>query len=88
MERERGIILEEIKMYKDLPQYYVLELLDGLVWPEHPLGKSLAGFRGHGRGDEPEGVAGVPSPVLFSRQCGRFRMRKFFARMAGGFSRG
>ncbi|MBF0595115.1 MAG: insulinase family protein [Candidatus Omnitrophica bacterium] len=43
LERERSIILEEIKMYKDLPQYYVLELLDGLVWPEHPLGVSLAG---------------------------------------------
>ncbi|NTV28953.1 MAG: insulinase family protein [Candidatus Omnitrophica bacterium] len=45
LERERGIILEEIKMYNDLPQYYVLELLDGLVWPEHPLGKSLAGSK-------------------------------------------
>ncbi|MBF0570149.1 MAG: insulinase family protein [Candidatus Omnitrophica bacterium] len=43
LERERSIILEEIKMYHDLPQYYVLELLDGLVWPDHPLGKSLAG---------------------------------------------
>ncbi len=43
LERERSIILEEIKMYKDLPQYYVLELLDALVWPDHPLGQSLAG---------------------------------------------
>lgn len=45
LERERTIILEEIKMYNDLPQYYVMELLDGLVWPDHPLGKSLAGTR-------------------------------------------
>ncbi|MBF0486397.1 MAG: insulinase family protein [Candidatus Omnitrophica bacterium] len=45
LERERTIILEEIKMYNDLPQYYVLELLDGLVWPDHPLGKSLAGSK-------------------------------------------
>ncbi len=43
VERERGVILEEIKMYHDLPQYYVMELLEHLVWPEHPLGKSLAG---------------------------------------------
>ncbi len=43
LEKERAIILEEIKMYHDLPQYYVLELLDGLVWPEHALGQSLAG---------------------------------------------
>jgi predicted Zn-dependent peptidase len=45
LERERGIILEEIKMYSDLPQYHVLEMLDGLVWPDHPLGKSLAGSK-------------------------------------------
>jgi predicted Zn-dependent peptidase len=43
MERERTIILEEIKMYRDRPQYYVLELLDALVWPDHPLGRNLAG---------------------------------------------
>ncbi len=42
-EREKGVILEEIKMYHDLPQSYVLELLDELVWPNHPLGKNLAG---------------------------------------------
>ena len=41
--KECMVICEEIKMYRDLPQYYVYELLDGLVWPDHPLGKSLAG---------------------------------------------
>ncbi|MBF0618980.1 MAG: insulinase family protein [Candidatus Omnitrophica bacterium] len=45
IERERTIILEEIKMYHDLPQHYVLELLDGLIWPDHPLGKNLAGTK-------------------------------------------
>ncbi|MFA5088513.1 MAG: pitrilysin family protein [Candidatus Omnitrophota bacterium] len=41
--KERGVIIEEIKMYHDLPQYFVMELLDGLMWPGHPLGKNLAG---------------------------------------------
>ena len=41
--KEKTVILEEIKMYHDLPQYYVMELLDGLIWPDHPVGKSLAG---------------------------------------------
>ncbi|MDO8580838.1 MAG: pitrilysin family protein [Candidatus Omnitrophota bacterium] len=41
--KEKTVIAEEIKMYHDLPQYYVLELFDGLVWPNHPLGKSLTG---------------------------------------------
>lgn len=43
LEKERTVILEEIKMYHDLPQYRVVELLDGLLWPDHPLGQSLAG---------------------------------------------
>ena len=30
-------------MYHDLPQYYVGELLEELLWPDHPLGQSLAG---------------------------------------------
>ncbi|VAW18401.1 hypothetical protein MNBD_BACTEROID05-306, partial [hydrothermal vent metagenome] len=41
--KEKGVITEEIKMYHDLPQYYVMELLDRLMWPKHPLGDSLAG---------------------------------------------
>ncbi len=42
-EKERNVILEEIKMYHDLPQYQVMEMLDELMWPNQPLGKSLAG---------------------------------------------
>jgi predicted Zn-dependent peptidase len=41
--QEKGVIVEEIKMYHDLPQYFVMELLDSMIWPGHPLGKSLAG---------------------------------------------
>lgn len=43
MVKEKGVILEEIKMYRDLPQYFVLELLDALLWPSHPLGQNLTG---------------------------------------------
>ena len=43
MEKEKAVILEEIKMYRDLPQAYVNELLDELLWPAHPLGMNLAG---------------------------------------------
>ncbi len=41
--KERTVILEEIKMYKDLPQSYVYELLDELLWPQQPLGRSILG---------------------------------------------
>ncbi len=43
IEKEKTVILEEIKMYKDLPQSYVQELLDELLWPGQPLGESILG---------------------------------------------
>ncbi|MFH0790924.1 MAG: pitrilysin family protein [Candidatus Omnitrophota bacterium] len=43
VEKERTVILEELKMYKDLPQSYVHELLDELLWPEQILGMSVIG---------------------------------------------
>jgi predicted Zn-dependent peptidase len=43
IEKERTVIIEEIKMYRDLPQSYVSQLLDELLWPGHPLGENIAG---------------------------------------------
>jgi predicted Zn-dependent peptidase len=41
--KEKQVILEEIKMYRDLPQSYVYELLDELLWPNQPLGAPVIG---------------------------------------------
>jgi len=41
--KERFVILEEIKMYIDMPNHHVHELLAELIWPDQPLGRSLAG---------------------------------------------
>ncbi len=41
--KERTVILEELKMYKDHPQSHVWELLDELMWPKQPLGASIIG---------------------------------------------
>ena len=43
IEKEKTVIIEEIKMYKDLPQSYVYELLDELLWPNQPLGLTISG---------------------------------------------
>lgn len=43
IERERQVILEEIKMYLDTPMQYVQDLLGSVMWPHHPLGMFLAG---------------------------------------------
>src|SRR5207302_633651 len=43
IDKERGVIKEELAMYLDQPHHYVHELLNEILWPEHPLGRSLTG---------------------------------------------
>jgi predicted Zn-dependent peptidase len=43
VERERMVILEELKMYQDQPQELVQNLFEEIMWPEHPLGRDIAG---------------------------------------------
>ena len=43
IKRERGVICEEIKMYLDLPNHHVNELLNELLWPKQPLGRLISG---------------------------------------------
>ncbi len=82
VKKEKTVIIEEIKMYRDIPQYFVIELLDELMWPNHPLGKKLAGT--------PETVGRLtskdlkafhhryyfPSNIVVS-VCGRFKDHQF-----------
>ncbi|MBM4165115.1 MAG: insulinase family protein [Lentisphaerae bacterium] len=43
VDRERAVILEELKMYRDQPQAVVQEQLAEAVWAGHPIGVPLAG---------------------------------------------
>jgi predicted Zn-dependent peptidase len=43
IERERGVICEEILMYRDEPSSHVQEILNRHFWPNHPLGRPLTG---------------------------------------------
>ena len=43
LEKERGVILEEIAMYRDQPHQLVQEILGSLAWVDHPLGRPLVG---------------------------------------------
>jgi predicted Zn-dependent peptidase len=45
IERERQVIIEEINMGKDSPSHQVNILIDELLWPNHPLGRDVAGSR-------------------------------------------
>jgi len=45
VERERGVILEEMNMYYDTPQAYVGELAKQVVYGDTPLGRDIIGTR-------------------------------------------
>jgi len=58
IEKERTVIVEEIRMYHDLPSHYVHDLIGTLLWPKQPLGFLLAG-------DE-KSVSGIKRPNLLN----------------------
>ncbi len=43
LEKEKGVIIEEINMYEDLPQRKVEDVLDNLLYGDQPAGFSIAG---------------------------------------------
>ena len=43
IEKERSVIIEEIKMYKDQPSSQVQDIYDEITWPGHALGRNIAG---------------------------------------------
>ncbi|HXG46389.1 MAG TPA: pitrilysin family protein [Methylomirabilota bacterium] len=43
IEKERTVIKEELEMYRDDPRQHVQDLLTETLWPDHPLGRNLAG---------------------------------------------
>jgi predicted Zn-dependent peptidase len=50
LEIEKGVIVEEINMYEDLPHIMVNELFDELLYGDQPAGWSVAGTRENVRG--------------------------------------
>jgi predicted Zn-dependent peptidase len=45
VEKEKGVVLEELKMEADNPEYLVHEVFSGNFWKDHPLGKPILGTR-------------------------------------------
>lgn len=56
IEREKKVILEEIKMVEDTPDDLVHEIFAGALWPGHPLGRPILG--------QPETVAALDRATL------------------------
>ncbi len=45
LEKEKGVIVEEINMYKDLPMVEIDNVLEGTMWPKDDLGRDIAGSK-------------------------------------------
>lgn len=45
IEKEKGVILEEIKMEVDNPEYLIHEIFSSNFWKDHPLGKPILGTK-------------------------------------------
>jgi len=45
IERERGVIIEEINMYEDSPMQHVEDVLEEVMWPRQALGRNIAGSK-------------------------------------------
>ena len=56
IEKERQVIIEEINMCKDSPSQQSGLLIDELLWPQHPLGRDIAGTR--------ESMAGIDRKMM------------------------
>ena len=64
IERERGVILEEIKIDEDNPDVLVHEIFTQSLWRDHPLGKPILGTK--------KTVAGLGRRQLRSYHSDRF----------------
>lgn len=45
IEKEKGVIVEEINMYEDMPHRHVHDILDELLYGDQPAGRNVAGTR-------------------------------------------
>jgi len=45
LEKEKGVIIEEIDMYDDSPEDLVHEMLQQKIWDQHPLGYQISGTK-------------------------------------------
>jgi predicted Zn-dependent peptidase len=78
--REKGVILEEIKMDEDNPDYLVHEIFTQNFWKDHPLGKPILGTK--------ETVRSFKQENLFDFYRQRFAPNNIIISAAGNLNHG
>ncbi len=75
IEKERRVIVEEIKMSFDSPPQRVGMLIDELLWPEHPLGRDIAGSK--------KSVNAISRDMMLGYVAGQYRPDNTVVAIAG-----
>ena len=88
--RERGVIMEEIKMDEDNPDYLVHEIFTQNFWKDHPLGKPILGTKETVKRFERDGVLNAyahrfaPGNIIVSA-AGNLDHNRFVELVSGHF---
>src|SRR4029453_3717347 len=72
LDKERGVVIQEIQRYKDQPAAVAEELIDKAAFGDHPLGRPVLGPEEHLRTFSREGIVA-------------FRERRWSGRTGGAF---
>ncbi|MFQ6121853.1 MAG: M16 family metallopeptidase [Dehalococcoidales bacterium] len=75
IETERQVIIEEINMSNDSPSLRVATLIDELLWPEHPLGRDIAGNK--------ESVSTITRDILLGYLASQYQPSNTVVTIAG-----
>ncbi len=78
VEKERRIIIEELHMITDSPMDWVFDLISQALWPDHPLGRDVAGTV--------ESVAAIRQEDLRTYREERYVPERMVAVVAGALS--
>jgi predicted Zn-dependent peptidase len=75
LEKEKKVVLEEMKMYKDSPDDYVFELFSSQVFNDHPIGRPIIGYENT--------VSAYTRQNLFDYMAERYRPDNLLIAVAG-----
>jgi predicted Zn-dependent peptidase len=77
VERERMVILEELRGYQDQPQDFVQNLFEEIMWPDHPLGRDIAGTQ--------QSVSRLSRDEILEYSSAHYRLPNLVMGIAGAF---
>lgn len=78
IEKEKKVVIEEMKMYRDSPSDYLFEHFSGAVFQGHPLGRPVIGYE--------ETVSGFQRQDLYDYMADRYQPGNLLIAVAGNIN--